>query len=106
MLKLFHLYKHNSVTVALLQQKNQQNRGESSVLLLKKLLVFTMSPTLPENRGLLSLRHIKPSAASSSRVNLQQDVFSDKYYVSQIKVILIAMKYIGILPITIPKSGK
>jgi hypothetical protein len=26
--------------------------------------------------------------------------------VSQIKVILIAMKYIGILPITIPKSGK
>jgi hypothetical protein len=36
----------------------------------------------------------------------QQFKFTDKSFAKQIKPVLNAMKYIGILPITIPKSGK
>jgi hypothetical protein len=65
-----------------------------------------MSRIDQENRGMFFSRHIKPIAVSSSRMKLQQSEFTDKYYVNQIKPLLHAMKYIGILPITIPKSGK
>jgi hypothetical protein len=36
----------------------------------------------------------------------QQFKLEDKYYINQMKPLLIAMKYVGLLPITLSKSGE
>jgi hypothetical protein len=58
----------------------------------------------PKNREKFFVRYI--TTVSSSDIYPQQFKFTDKCYANQIKPVLKAMKYIGILPITIPKSGK
>ncbi|KDR21833.1 hypothetical protein L798_03480 [Zootermopsis nevadensis] len=65
-----------------------------------------MSQICPENGGMHFLRHSKLTAITSTHaVYLQQFTLTDKHYFNQMKPILRAMKYSGILPITIPKSG-
>jgi hypothetical protein len=58
----------------------------------------------PKNSGKLFVRRITTicSAANSS----QQFKYEDKNYVNQMKPLFIAMKYTGLLPICISKSGK
>jgi hypothetical protein len=58
----------------------------------------------PKNGEKFFFRYI--TALSSTDTYSQQYKFTDKCYANQMKPVLNAMKYIGILPITIPKSGK
>ena len=59
---------------------------------------------VPKNSEKLFERRITTicSAGNSS----QQFKYADKNYVNQMKPLLIAMKYTGLLPISISKSGK
>jgi hypothetical protein len=46
------------------------------------------------------------NTVSSAENHSQQFKFADEHFLNQMKPLLIAMKYIGLLPIAISKSGK
>jgi len=58
----------------------------------------------PKNPEKLFVRRI--TTISSAGNPSQQFKYEDKSYVNQMKPLLIAMKYTGLLPICISKSGK
>lgn len=58
----------------------------------------------PKNSEKLFVRRI--TTICSAENSSQQFKYADKSYVNQMKPLLIVMKYIGLLPICISKSGK
>jgi hypothetical protein len=57
-----------------------------------------------KNFGKLFFRRI--TTISSTENTSQQFKYADENYVNQIKPLLVAMKYTGLLPIAVSKSGK
>jgi hypothetical protein len=58
----------------------------------------------PNNGDKFFFRYI--TKLSTTDIYSQQFKFTDKYFTNQMRPVLNAMKYVGILPIIIPKSGK
>lgn len=63
-----------------------------------------MDCTDPKNGEKFFFRYI--TEFSSTNAYSQQFNFTDNCFANQMKPVLSAMKYIGVLPVAIPKSGK
>jgi hypothetical protein len=58
----------------------------------------------PKNSEKLFVRRI--TTISSPENFSEQFTFADKCYINQMKPLLVAMKYTGLLPLTVSKSGE